>query len=487
MYYFILATLFGLLNIVSTKSTMFSLLLCAAEYSIIYFYLVKGNKFKSFLFYLLFTSVSLEMDYYVYGEEIPFLRYSFFNVPFIHDWFYNITTVLFFILVFIRSNIVYNRDIKKFSKWLIVLLFFGTLSIILGMIFNDNRIISSGLYPKNAFSTIMRYVFLCMFFYICIYFASIQKYRTKLVQVAISFLLGIILSSIIGILLGYNAHYGWNDAMLLSPMVFAFTPCVMMFFDKNKKKSYVYLFFGILVVFVAFYYPCVVGSKWYLIIAATLFFIVYNNLKALQSGWSILFLAILFLLLVPVATSFLGTLISQDDFNSWKFYQALGALDLFSHDSFEDWFYALDDSAQFRIDEIINISIEYLNKPFYFLFGKGLGGTTLHYTNFINLDWSADASFTQEQVQNGFFFQMHESTGLIYLRHGILGIIFMIWVIVKLIKKMKDNPWAMMGLLWFIFYWGFCVSFRLGALAIVLALTNEKQNDNKSERITVYE
>ena len=124
----------------------------------------------------------------------------------------------------------------------------------------------------------------------------------------------------------------------------------------------------------------------------------------------------------------------------------------------------------FRLDELMNIGIEYLNKPLYFIFGKGLGGTTLHYTNFENLDWLGEASFTKEQRVNGFFYQMHETMGILFLRHGFLGIIFMFIVVKMLFKRLSKTPWAIIGLLWFIFFWGWSVSFRLGALALILAI-----------------
>jgi len=76
---------------------------------------------------------------------------------------------------------------------------------------------------------------------------------------------------------------------------------------------------------------------------------------------------------------------------------------------------------------------------------------------------------------------MHETMGVIYLRHGLLGIAFMFIVVKMLFKRLNQNPWAMIGLLWFAFFWGWCVSFRLGTMAIILALAYKPSEKSLNE------
>lgn len=476
MHYFLFALIFGFLNIVTSHNTYASLLLGIIEYIIVYYFIMKGKNFNALSFFLIFTSVSLEMDDYVFGTSVPIDRYSFFNFPSLYDWPFNITTVILFVSTCKMRISSYIQDLNVFLKWNKFLLISGTISIILAMIFNDNGIISSGLYPKLAISTILRYSFLILFFATIIEFCMDSLYKYELQELLKGTLLGVAISSVLGVLVGFHGYYGEHDNIILAPMIFGYTPCLLLFYRKDNPKTYKYLLASLLVIFVAFYHPSCIGSKWYLIIAGTIYAFVYSRLN-IDSNWVILGLFAVILLLVPTMMQLLGSLMSQGDYNQWKFAQALGALDVFSHDSFKSWFESLDNSAQFRIDEIMNISIEYTNNPLFILFGKGLGGTTLHYTNYVNLNWEGDTSFTIEQIKNGFFYQMHESSGLLYLRHGIAGLAFLGYVIYRLISNLKSNPWAMIGLLWFFFYWGFCVSFRLGALALVLALMKDYEND----------
>ena len=117
----------------------------------------------------------------------------------------------------------------------------------------------------------------------------------------------------------------------------------------------------------------------------------------------------------------------------------------------------------------------------YFLFGKGFAGTTLHHTNL--LDWErGGGTFSREQITHGIYYQMHESINLIYLRHGLCGLTFFISMISSLIKHIKCSPWAAIGLIWFVFYWGFGNTLWIGAVAIVLALNTQSDKNIINEK-----
>lgn len=482
MKFLIQTIIFGILNVFSTRSSELSVLLSVVEYLIVYYFLIRKKTFKAFLYYVLFTSVSFEMDAFIYGlEEPPIVRYSFFRLPGLYDWGYNLTTVVFFARVYKFDFKFENKDMKKLIQWMKILLLSGSISIAIGICFNDNNIVDSGLYPKLAISTAMRFAFLFMFFYICAVFAFDKEIRNKLFLYSRHILLGVAVSSLIGLFWGFRGTYGdWSNDIILSPMIFAYTPCLMLFYKKEYPISYVYLFATIAVILASFYNPAYIGSKWYLILAGTFFAFIYSTINIRSWKYGLLLLLGL-LYLVPTIGSAISLLFKSNEFNSWKLMQAFGALDVLSYSDFESWFNSLDNSAQFRLDEIFNITIEYTNKPMYLLFGKGFGGTTLHYTNFENLDWLADASFTQEQIKHKIFYSMHETAGVIYLRHGLLGVAFVFFVLKMLFKKLNKNPWAMFGILWFVFFWGWCVSFRLGALAFILALAYNPSEDSVYE------
>lgn len=470
MNYIVISLLFCTLNILGTRSFLLSLIVTIIEYLIVYFFLLyKRDYYKSFIYFTIFTTVTCEMDIFIYGDDAPFTRYTFFNFPLVFDWMYNVTLIFLLFRCYKKygiSLIKNNRDIFKFFKWCVYLLVFGSLSVFVGVILNDNGMVSSGLFPRVAVSTILRYIFLCAFLYLCAVY-SILRYD-EVSELTKNLLLVLAISGVISVAMGMFAYYGEADYLILAPMCFGFTPCMLMFYKKGNQKTPAYPLLAMLIIILAFVFPCIIGSKWYLIIAATLFYLIYD-LSPIKSLWSMTLVLVALVLFVPFIMDAMEGMMGGDNFNNWKFYQAMGAINFLGHDSLLSWFYSLDDSAQFRIDEILNISIEYMNKPFYILFGKGLGGTTLHYTYFPNLNWEGDASFTEEQIKYGIFYQMHESSGIIYLRHGLMGVAFMFVVIKDMLVRMRYTPWSVVGLLWFFFFWGFGVSYRLGALALVLA------------------
>ena len=66
---------------------------------------------------------------------------------------------------------------------------------------------------------------------------------------------------------------------------------------------------------------------------------------------------------------------------------------------------------------------------------------------------------------------MHESINVIFLRHGILGIVFIVSTFTSAVKKITKSPWAIGGIIWFVFYWGIYISWWMGAAMLVMALS----------------
>ena len=224
-----------------------------------------------------------------------------------------------------------------------------------------------------------------------------------------------------------------------------------------------------------FVVPTPIGSKWYLILVAA--FIGILVMKAhIKSVKSMVVIGVLSLIVVSfVADPLLDSL--GDNYVGWKLKQTLHVLNVFS-ESGEDWLLSQDHSALYRIDEPLNIFIEYTQKPSYLIFGKGFGGTTLHHTNI--LMWETDrGAFSNEQVLMGAYSQMHESFACLFLRHGILGLAFIVVTMKNIFKRLYLSPWGIIACVWFIFYWSYGLAILLGAVALVLSYS-ETIDNNKS-------
>lgn len=472
---FIFITLLAFINIYSSSSYPLSMGVTILEYGLLYYYIVIGRYDKAFMLYLVFMSVSLEMDAFIFIEGKPtFERWSFYNPSSL----FKFTILLLFILMYMKykNKIVLNTDTKKFSIWMKIVLWSGLISILLGMLLNDNGILSSGLYPAAITNPLIYFLGLLSLFGCTIIMCSFKDKKIQIEELCKTILLGVSVAAILSMLLGYKGYYGFEE-MMLAPMLSGFAPFVLVFIRDAKKKEKILNFaIFVLIVFLAFSHPNVVGSKWYIIISAALLYLIYSYMPN-KSPIFMVILAVLMLYLIPVLSEFLMEIMSTSDFNKWKFSQVMKTMDITSYTSLEAWFLDLDTSAKFRVDEPMNIAIEYFNKPWFALFGKGIAGTTLHYTPFC--DWNDSAAFLTNQTAYGFYSEMHESTSVLFLRHGIAGIIFLVSTIIMLLKKIKYSPFAMWGIVWLLFYWSYGNSFRLGAVALIIALMSERKENVK--------
>lgn len=463
--------LFGLLNIVSTKWLPLCLVTTILEYGVVLYYLISKQYSLALIYFISFTSLSLEMDAYIYLDGIStFPRYHFLNPPILGQLMYDALAVLISMLVYYsqRVKVTLKSDAGIFIKWAILLGVTGLLSVGICIALNDNGMVATGWYPKLSLSLFFKYIaFLCLIVstYIVANSPDSRELLDKSMQ---TLLLGVTVVGILSVLLGFRGYYGSINTMMLAPLSIAYAPCLILFSGKQYLFGKVNFWIALILIVLAFSSPVVVGSKWYLIIALTFVFYIYHKFHF--RSLSVLFICFaLFLILVPWLSNIIMSTVEMSDFNSWKFNQTIGALNVFSYDSFQEWFLNLDDSAKFRIDEPINIIIEYIQKPMYSIFGKGFGGTIPQHTIFCN--WDLPSSFTEDQRTYHLFYSMHESFAVLFLRHGIIGVAFFFIFICKLLNKWNDSPWVAPGLLWFLFYWSFGISFRFGVVALILALT----------------
>lgn len=477
----IVVALFALTNIYATQIPYLGILITLIEYIIVY-YLIGTNKYLQALIALVtFTSVSLDMDSFIYESGVsPFERWTFVNGRFFLNILYTLTCGILYFLIKRKytTRVLTNLHVAKLSKWLKLLIVSGILSICLGLILDDNGILTSGVYPRPVFYVLLSFSALLFLMYSSIILVQIPELWQTLNRYMLRILTGIGIATIISMLCGFVGFYAFYSIML-APLVASFTPCLLMFVNRKDKSSFVYGAIAIAIIVLAIDYPSPIGSKWYLVIAMVIVFCT-SSLFKIKSSFAFIAISICGLIFLPSLAELILPYLSDGGMNEWKFQQAVGLLDFGSYDSFMTWFQNLDTSAKFRIDEPINIAIEYINKPYFALFGKGFGGTTLHYTPFC--DWNDYSAFTEVQVKNGFFYEMHESLAVLFLRHGIIGLIFLFSMLSMMLKRIFHTPWAVVGFIWILFYWAYGISFRMGAIALVLTFCIPESFQNNSHK-----
>ncbi len=127
----------------------------------------------------------------------------------------------------------------------------------------------------------------------------------------------------------------------------------------------------------------------------------------------------------------------------------------------------VSDSPKVRIYEIYNIALEYANKPWLLLFGKGLASTA---RNYMDLHYVGSA-FSEAEWNAGLFCTMHETFSKLFLSNGLYGIVFFVTTIAHCIKGWFSSPWIVLGLYWFVISYSYSATMTsIGLSCLVYGL-----------------
>ena len=348
----------------------------------------------------------------------------------------------FFVILFFNVQKKYSRikkknvECDKLKRWLYVLLVTGLLSIVVGMIVNDNGIMNRGYYPKVAMSQLVGFLTL---FFVILTTISITKSEddTRIIKKNCERLLIIVsITILVSVFIFGMTGVNSDEKIMMAPLSISFTPMLIaFFFYKDCNYKYLALICGILIFIASFFLGTMIGSKWYIILIAALAETAILATGAKSFG-NVLIVGILSIILLSIFAEPLLNLICND-YIGWKLSQTLNLFN-FVGGSGGDWYGGLDHSTLYRLDEPNNIIIEYINKPWFALFGKGFGGTTLHYTDI--LSWELDpGAFSDAQRKMGAYSEMHETIAVILLRHGLIGVLFIVVTMINLFKIMSQE------------------------------------------------
>lgn len=101
---------------------------------------------------------------------------------------------------------------------------------------------------------------------------------------------------------------------------------------------------------------------------------------------------------------------------------------------------SISDSPYTRIAEVCNIVDNGLHNPLGLIFGKGYGGTFTDSTGmFEGIDLS-DGGYPIEVIESGRFGTPHSAVPNILLYHGVIGLVLIIRLTVKYVKKITYTP-----------------------------------------------
>jgi hypothetical protein len=361
--------------------------------------------------------------------------------------------------------------------------FSGILTGLLTFLFNDNGIGDYSWTTTAFFTTSLRILSLMCFvstgFYLVIS-SDIVKREIESTFAEILFSYGIV--GTLTVLLGWHGYYGVNEAIMLMPLASSLCPVLIILPSfYNVKKPYLYYIVSIGFTFESLFYSSLMGSKFYLVPLLGILVAIVTSFR--KGKIKIFLVTTIIILIIAISSADIMNLISASSFGNWKFTQFLNTFTFSAgRGGLDSWYRNIDASPRFRVDEFVNIFIEYMNKPWFALFGKGNAGTITHTWGTTNWQ-NVNGAFSEAQISSGIYMNVHESANVLFLRHGLTGLYFFVFTVWNLLKRLFKSPWTLGGLIWFIFFWGVYVSWWIGAVMLIFALADHKSFSDNSNSI----
>lgn len=467
--WFVLTLSVILLNEIGTKYPLVSHIALFAEFFICLISFLLGSIEYGFIFFIIFLSNTLEVQYFVTGiREMNGSFYSFAYLPVLKPFTLLILCSFMYMSVYFRKNYVnigmsQNKPLVFLHRTVCYMSVCGILWMVVLYAVNDNGVMDLTWYVDLALKKIIRLAVTFFTVESCILLLlGRPAFSTMLNNALVGSLFALPIAGFLGAMLGLTGYRGFVTGLSLLPIYSSLGIYLLLFskyscFSNQKNKT---LFFSLLLVLYFLLYPSQMGGKFVISIAITLLLFLFAS-KSVAMIFSIMIAFLLFFFSNELLTLFFGN-------NSFVLQKIEEAKSIFLLAVEGSSGFQQNENVGSRFDEFLNVYYEYVDKPFYFLFGKGAAGTILHHTNF--LSWDGEAMFTPDQIASGVFVELHESTNVVFLRYGLIGLLGYGKLIWYLLKAMKCSPWAIFGLTWLVFYLDIFYSMFFGVAALVLAL-----------------
>ncbi len=462
------------LNVLSTVWNPLGILIGVCVYIVVYAQLFSGNTKRAFLTFIICMASSFEVNSFVYYNEASRNLYSMLLLPYVSVYPFYLTIYLFTFLLYYKYQKMFHnklrthRNIKSLATYIPIMIISGFVMGVLTYLVNDNGIAGLNWYLGDFFRvTFQSLAMMCIIISSAILFVCDDDCYITYSKTFETFLVSSLIVGLFTGLLGWHGYYGSNPNILLMPLCVSIAPIVAIFPLYEKKKANVfYLILTILFIIESFFYGSLMGSKFYMVLGLLIF--VYYFKAAQRSKVLDVMVITLGVLGIIISYSSIFESTSIDTYVGWKLTQLIDMFK-FSGRTFLEWYENIAVSPRYRLEEFINIFLEYLKKPVYIIFGKGNAGTITHLWG--NLNWNVTlGNFPEEQVASRVYRSMHESVNILFLRHGFIGLAFFIKMMKEEIRLMFKSRWALAGFIWIFFYWGAYQSWWIGAVMLVMSL-----------------
>lgn len=478
----LLCIIVGFLSTIFVYNSTLSLILVIIEDAIL-LYLALRKKISWFLvFYMIFIGFSYETSSYFPDRNASF--YGFKNTN-----FFGLSNSLLILLVcFLRftftKEIIFHKHKNNSISFLVkTFLFLFISSVIAGfvcLVISDNGATFSSTYLLIYFNEIY-YAFFTLMIIILVYYSFLLSNDFKLersiyMTSIISLLVALCICPYISYIFGFKGDYGGDLMFPLSKFLIPFLILIPLYI-KTKWKWLIYIawFLGNIVSIV--WFDAGTGKELlYLLVSVAAYFliIIYRKLACKTA----ILIPIGFCIVLGIGI--MAVLSTQDTKIGDKMNQLFSIISVWE----SGWLENMPSSPQIRIYEIKTIFAEFAAKPYFFLFGKGYGGSFSDiYNYFQNISESMKLSaFSLEEYELNYFYRVHETLFRIILCNGLCGIIAFCIIFFKSILK-HFNVWTIIGLVWFVFYFNTTLTLSsIGIISLFIGFTFKDKNSKSFEQ-----
>lgn len=454
-----------IVHLTSLYISSFAVFIALLENLIIYFFLFKKNYKTALMFMCLFYTTSYSNPLFFGSARGLDTVYCVENLPIFHGYL----MLLSFIVLFVKVKCSKEKRNKIKPEIISVFAFYticsGLLMGLCSMLINgfQYRAIISDL-NQCVNPALMILVFLELFVEDPLF---AKKYISLIIHILLSYVIIAWVTTALNI---YADFVQVRDKVIMLPLPSFYISSIILFFSSMKTyrdRLIIIIAFISTVYFQLNFDSCMNGKSW-IVFTTTIFVGLCYIFKSVKHNF-ILYGAVLVLLgfstikLVPQINSFISETENTKLLEFSSMFVAANSGDL------DD----MNDSSRFRIIEFLNVTDQYVKEPFFALAGRGYGGS-IHSNGFFTV--RSESGFTDDQYDSDRFYRLHESMNVIYLKFGIIGLLFFIVILIKLVKGVKYSPWCFIGVIWLLFFWGYensLLFIGLPAMVFGLQCTNK--------------
>ena len=345
-----------------------------------------------------------------------------------------------------RSSLgIFSKMLRVFVYFMVSGVFFGAI----GCLFKD--------YFINTFIAYTVYITIIIVHILILKNLSNEFFIRKCYKSVISILIAALFSTIFNWAIGLRSEYSIYE-MTISSAVADFSILLFLFLPQFKNKILVLiLLLGHLFVLIT----TGASGKFFLNAGVVGIAFVFSLIK--QKGFNFSYL-----LALGVFALLLGSnLIVEDSLFSRKLNQFL-SLGSLASGSVED----VGTSPYIRVASLLNIYLENIKNPLYFIFGRGYGG---YFQDSLGLfeGWDlSEGAFADDAIRLGKFPTAHTTFNMVPLLNGFVGLFLvfkLVWSYFK--RSITGSPLALTAVLWLLFMFYFNI--QIGIIGVFLLYASE--------------